>query len=65
MPKVEAPGHPGRPPPLSDAVVNSSNVGKCFGVESKGLYQSSGKEKEVVVLFTRPRQNVKLGTFML
>ena len=22
MPKVEAPGHPGHPPPLSDAVVN-------------------------------------------
>ena len=30
-----------------------------FGVE----YQSSGKEKEVVVLCSRPRENVKLGTF--
>ena len=36
-----------------------------FEVDSKGLYQSSGKEKKVVVLCSRPRQNVKLGTFTL
>ena len=31
----------------------------------KGLYQSSGKEKKVVVLCSRPRQNVNSGTFTL
>ena len=40
----------------------SANV---FELNSKGLYQSSRKEKEVVVLCSRPRQNVKLGTFTL
>ena len=35
-------------------------------LNSKGLYESSGKEKEscCVVLCSRPRQNVKLGRFM-
>ena len=40
---------------------------KCWPIfselNSKRLYQSSGKEKEVVVLCLRPRQNVKFGTF--
>ena len=30
---------------------NSSNVGNLFGVESKGLHQSSGKEKEGCCIF--------------
>ena len=30
---------------------NSSNVGNVFGVESKGLHQSSGKEKEGCCIF--------------
>ena len=30
---------------------NSSNVGNFFGVESKGLHQSSGKEKEGCCIF--------------
>ena len=34
-------------------------------LNSKGLYQSWGKEKKVVVLCSRPRQNVNLGTFTL
>ena len=36
-------------------------------LNSKGLYQSSGKEKKVVVfnLCSHPRQNVNLGTFTL
>ena len=36
-------------------------------LNSQGLYQSLGKEKKekVVVLFYRPRQKVKLGTFTL
>ena len=35
-------------------------------LNSKGLYQSSGKEKESCFsLRCRPRQNVKLGTFKL
>ena len=34
-------------------------------LNSKGLYQSSGKEKKVVVLCSRPRQNVNSGTFTL
>ena len=34
-------------------------------LNSKGLYQSSGKEKKVVVLFSRPRQNVNSGAFTL
>ena len=35
-------------------------------LNSEGLYQSSGKEKkEVVVLCSRPQQNVKVGTFTL
>ena len=34
-------------------------------LNSKGLYQSSGKEEKVVVLCSRPRQNVNSGTFML
>ena len=42
---------------------------KCWQVflelNSKGLYQSSGKEKKVVVLCSRPRQNVNSGTFTL
>ena len=45
---------------------NSSNVGKFFlELNSKGLYQSSGKEKENCCLCSRPRQNVKLGTLTL
>ena len=46
---------------------HSSNVGKVFlKLNSKGLYQSSEKKKEkVVVLCSRPRQNLKSGTFML
>ena len=40
---------------------------KCWQMflelNSKGLFQSSGKEKKVVVLCFRPRQNVNLGTF--
>ena len=40
---------------------------KCWQMflelNSKGLYQSSGKEKKVVVLCSRPRQNVNSGTF--
>ena len=31
----------------------------------KGRYQSSGKEKKVVVLCSRPQQNVNSGTFTL
>ena len=42
---------------------------KCWQMflelNSKGLYQSSGKEKKVVVLCSRPRQNVNSGTFTL
>ena len=42
---------------------------KCWQMflelNSKGLYQSSGKEKKVVVLCSRPRQNVNSGTFRL
>ena len=34
-------------------------------LNSKQLYQSSGKEKKVVVLCSRPRQNVNSGTFTL
>ena len=34
-------------------------------LNSKGLYQSSGKEKKVVVLCSRPRQNVNSGIFTL
>ena len=34
-------------------------------LNSKGLYQSSGKEKKVVVVCSRPRQNVNSGTFTL
>ena len=41
---------------------------KCWQMflelNSKGLYQSSGKEKKVV-LCSRPRQNVNSGTFTL
>ena len=40
---------------------------KCWQMflelNSKGLYQSSGKEKKVVALCSRPRQNVNLGAF--
>ena len=32
-------------------------------VNSKKLYQSSGRKKKVVVLYSRPPQNVKLGSF--
>ena len=42
---------------------------KCWQMflelNSKGLYQSSGKEKKVVVLCSRPQQNVNSGTFTL
>ena len=42
---------------------------KCWQMflelNSKGLYQSSGKEKKVVVLCSRPRQNVNSGIFTL
>ena len=42
---------------------------KCWQMflelNSKRLYQSSGKEKKVVVLCSRPRQNVNSGTFAL
>ena len=34
-------------------------------LNSKGLNQSSGKEKKVVVLCSRPQQNVNSGTFTL
>ena len=34
-------------------------------LNSKGLCQSSGKEKKVVVLCSRPRQNVNSGTLTL
>ena len=34
-------------------------------LNSTVLYQSSGKEKKVVVLCSRPRQNVNSGTFTL
>ena len=43
---------------------NWSNVGNFFlDLNSKKLYQSSGKETKVVVVFSRPPQNVKLGIF--
>ena len=42
---------------------------KCWQMflelNSKGVYQSWGKEKKVVVLCSRPRQNVNLGSFTL
>ena len=42
---------------------------KCWQMflelNSKGLYQSSGKEKKVVVLCPRPRQNMNSGIFTL
>ena len=42
---------------------------KCWQMflelNSKGLYQSSGKEEKVVVLCSRPRRNVNSGTFTL
>ena len=42
---------------------------KCWQMflelNSKGLYQSSGKEKKVVFLCSRLRQNVNLGTLTL
>ena len=42
---------------------------KCWQIflelNAKGLYQSSKKKKKVVVLCSRPRQNVNLGTFTL
>ena len=42
---------------------------KCWQIflelNSKRLYQSSAKEKESHCLRSRPRQNVKLGTFTL
>ena len=31
----------------------------CLELNSKGLHQSSGKEKKVVVFCSRPRQNVR------
>ena len=34
-------------------------------LNSKGVYQSSGKEKKVVVLGSRPRPNVNSGIFTL
>ena len=41
--------------------------GQILELNFQGLYQSLGKEKKekVVVLFYRPRQKVKLGTFTL
>ena len=36
-----------------------------LALNSKGLYQSLRKEKQVVVLCSRSRQNVNLGTFTL
>ena len=45
-----------------------SNVGKFFLVlNSKGLYQSSGKEKEscCLVFPSSKKKNVKLGTFIV
>ena len=43
---------------------NSSNVGEFFlELNSKRLHQSSEKKKKVVVLCSRPIQNVKLGSF--
>ena len=42
----------------------SSNVGYLFmELNSKRLFQSSGEEKESRCLRSRPRQNVKLGTY--
>ena len=42
---------------------------KCWQMflelNSKGLFQSSGKDEKVVVLCSRPRQNVNSGTFTL
>ena len=38
VPNVEAPGHPGHPPPLSDAVVNPSYV---FSVNKKDFINDS------------------------
>ena len=42
---------------------------KCWQMflelNSKGLYQTSGKEKKVVVLCSRPRQDMNSGTFTL
>ena len=32
-------------------------------LNSRGLYQSSGKEKKVSALYSPPRQNVELGSF--
>ena len=46
-------------------------LAKCWQIlleqNSKRLYQSSGKEKEIKVniLYSRPRKNVKLRTFTL
>ena len=42
-----------------------SNVGNFFWswLSSKGLHRISGKEKKVVVLFSRPPQNMNLGSF--
>ena len=38
-------------------------LAKCLELNSKTLYQSSGKEQESRCLRSRPGQNVKLGTF--
>ena len=42
---------------------------KCWQMflelNSKRLFQSSGKDEKVVVLCSRPRQNVNSGTFAL
>ena len=41
-------------------------VGKIFlELNSKTLYQIQEEKKKVIVLCSRPRHNVKLGTFML
>jgi len=43
---------------------NSSNVGKFFlELNSEGLYQSSGKEKENFCLCSRPRQKREIWHF--
>ena len=42
---------------------NLSNVDCFSGVDSKRLYQSPGKEKEVLVMCSRSPQKVNLGSF--
>ena len=41
MPKVEAPGHPGHPPPLSDAVVKSA----YYLAETSPFFETNAREE--------------------